>query len=139
MVSTNDKVVNKNMKIPGPSLKPLLQRAYDRTDEEVNVISAAEVKAHFAPKVPEPKPTYSEKDKKWAMDMLTTEAQYKSSLPSDYKYEIERQSDLAKKAKRSAESGKQIPQLREQKNQLAPPLIIAPPPRYPYGLQSRNG
>jgi hypothetical protein len=72
------------------------------------------VKAHFAPKVPEPKPTYSEKDKKWAMDMLTTEPQYKRSLPLDYKHEIERQSDLAKKAKRSAKSGKQIPQLREQ-------------------------
>jgi hypothetical protein len=75
--------------------------------------------------VPEPKPTYSEKDKKWAMDMLTTEPQYKRSLPSDYKHEIERQSDLAKKAKRS---GKQIPQLGEQKNQSVPPLIVAPPP-----------
>jgi hypothetical protein len=31
---------------------------------------------------------------------------------------------LAKKAKRS---GKQIPHLREQKNQLVPPLIVAPP------------
>jgi hypothetical protein len=77
------------------------------------VISAAEVKAHFAPKVPEPKPTYSEKDKKWAMDMPTIEAQYMSSLPSDYKHEIERQSDLAKKAKRSAKSGKRNPQLGE--------------------------
>jgi hypothetical protein len=32
---------------------------------------------------------------------------------------------LAKKAKRS---GKQIPQLGEQKNQSVPPLIVAPPP-----------
>jgi hypothetical protein len=55
--------------------------------------------------------------------MLTTEPQYKRSLPSDYKREIERQSDLAKKAKRS---GKQIPQLGEQKNQLVPPLIVTP-------------
>jgi hypothetical protein len=48
--------------------------------------------------------------------MLTAEPQYKKSLPSDYKREIERQSDLAK-AKRS---GKQIPQLGEQKNQSVP-------------------
>jgi hypothetical protein len=127
-VSTTDKVVHKTTNIPEPSLKPLLQRAYDRTDEEVKAKSAAKVKAHFAPKVSEPKPTYNEKYKKWAMDMLTTEPQYKRSLPSDYKHEIERQSDLAKKAKRSAKSRKQFPQLREQKNQSVPPLIITPPP-----------
>jgi hypothetical protein len=115
------------MKIPGPSLKPLPQRSYDRTTpEETKVISDAEVKAHFAPKKPEPKLTYSEKDKKWALDMLTQLAQYKLSLPSDYKCEIERQSDLAMKAKRSAKSGKQIPQLEEQKNQSVPLLIIGP-------------
>jgi hypothetical protein len=56
--------------------------------------------------------------------MLTAEPQYKRSLPSDYKREIERQSDLAKKAKRS---GKQIPQLGEQKNQSVSPLIVGPP------------
>jgi hypothetical protein len=60
------------------------------------------------------------------MGMLTQPAQYKMSLPSDYKCEIERQSDLAAKAKRSAKSGKQIPQLGEQKNKLVPPLIIGP-------------
>jgi hypothetical protein len=60
------------------------------------------------------------------MDMLTTEPQYKRSLPSDYNREIERQSDLAKKAKRSAKSGKQIPQLGEQKNQSVLSLIVAP-------------
>jgi hypothetical protein len=125
-VSTTDKVVHKITKMPEPSLKPLPQRAYDRTDAESDTISVAEVKAHFAPKVPEPKPTYNEKDKKWAMDMLTTEPQYKRSLPSEYKREIERQSDLAKKAKRSAKSGKQIPHLGEQKNQSVLPLIVAP-------------
>jgi hypothetical protein len=96
------------------------------------VISDAEVKAQFARKEPEPKPTYTPKQKTWAIGMLTAEPQYKKSLPSDYKCEIERQSDLAKKAKRS---GKQIPQLGEQKNQSVPPLIVAP--QYPYGLQSR--
>jgi hypothetical protein len=102
------------------------------------VISDAQLKAHFAPKTPEPKLTYIEKYKNWAMGMLTQPAQYKLSLPSDYKCEIERQSDLAAKAKISAKSGKQIPQLGEQKNQLIPPLIIGPH-RYPYVLQSRNG
>jgi hypothetical protein len=44
------------------------------------------VKAFFAKKEPETKPTYNEKDKKWAIDMLTIEAQYKRSLPSDYNH-----------------------------------------------------
>jgi hypothetical protein len=60
------------------------------------------------------------------MDMLTQLAQYKLSLSSDYKRKIERQSDLAVKAKRSAKGGKQILQLGEQKNQSVPPLIIGP-------------
>jgi hypothetical protein len=131
MVSTTYKVVHKTMKIPEPSLKPLPQRAYDRTDEENKVISDAQVKAHFAPKNPEPKPTYCEKDKNWAMGMLTQPAQYKLSLP--YKCETERQSDLATKAKGSAKSGKQIPQLGEQKNQSVPPAHNRPH-RYPYVL-----
>jgi hypothetical protein len=114
------------MKIPEPSLKPLPQRAYDRTDEENKVISNAQLKAHFAPKKPEPKLTYIEKDKNWAMGMITQPTQYKLRLPSDYKCEIERQSDLAAKAKRSAKNRKQIPQLGEQKNQSVPPLIIGP-------------
>jgi hypothetical protein len=63
-VSTTDKVVHKTTKIPGPLLKPLPQRAYDQTDEEVKVISDAKVKAHFAPKVPEPKPTSNESARK---------------------------------------------------------------------------
>jgi hypothetical protein len=127
-VSTTDKVVHKTTKIPEPSLKPLPKRAYDQTPEETDAIVNAEMKAHFAQKEPEPKPTCNDKDKKWVVDMITTEPQYKRSLPSDYKHEIERQSDLAKKAKRSR---KQIPQLGEQKNQSVPPLIV--------GLQSRFG
>jgi hypothetical protein len=76
--------------------------------------------------MPEPKLTYSKKDKNWAMGMLTQQAQYKLSLPSDYKRKIERQSDLVAKAKRTAKSRKQIPHLGEQKNQSVPPLIIGP-------------
>jgi hypothetical protein len=84
-VSTTDKVVHNTMKVPEPSLKPLPQRSYDRTDKENKAISDAQVKAHFAPKKPESKPTYSEKYKNWAMGMLTQPTQYKLSLPSDYK------------------------------------------------------
>jgi hypothetical protein len=40
-----------------------------------------------------PKPTFTPKEKKWAIGMLTTEPQYKQNLLSDYKREIERQSD----------------------------------------------
>jgi hypothetical protein len=122
-VSTTDKVVHKSTKIPRPSLKPLPQRAGEQTYEENKVISEAEKKAFFAPKQPESKPTYTKKQKAYAIDFLTTDAQYKRSLPLDYKRKIERQSDLAK-AKRS---GKQIAQLGEQKNQSVPPLIVAPP------------
>ena len=38
----------------GPSLTPLPQRAYDRSEEEITAISKAEVEAHFAPKPPPP-------------------------------------------------------------------------------------
>jgi hypothetical protein len=62
------------MKIPEPSLKPLPKRAYDRTPEENKAIVDTEVKAFLAPKVPETKPTYTQKQKTWAIDMLTIEA-----------------------------------------------------------------
>jgi hypothetical protein len=65
------------MKIPEPSLKPLPKRAYDRTPEETDAIVRDEVKAFLAPKVPEPKPTYTEKQKAYAINFLTTDAQYK--------------------------------------------------------------
>jgi hypothetical protein len=113
------------MKIPGPSLKPLPQRAYDRTPEENKVISDAEVKA-FAQKKPEPKPTYNEKDKNWAMGMLTQLAQYKMSLPSDYKHKIERQSDLAAKAKKKCKKRETNSPARRTEESIGPPLIISP-------------
>jgi hypothetical protein len=111
MVSTTDKVVHKTTKIPGPSLKPLPKRAYDRTPEENDAIVPAKVKAFLAPKVREPKLTFTPKQKKWAIGMLTAEPQYKQNLPSDYKCEIKRQSDLAKAKKKK--SRKQIAQLGE--------------------------
>ena len=38
----------------GPSLAPLPQRPYDKSEEENVAISKAEVEAHFAPKPPPP-------------------------------------------------------------------------------------
>jgi hypothetical protein len=50
-VSTTDKVVYKTTKIPEPSLKPLPQRAGERTYEENKVISDANMgidnRAHY--------------------------------------------------------------------------------------------
>jgi hypothetical protein len=127
MVSTTDKVVDKTTKIPGPSPKHLPQRSSDNdmTYEENKAISDAQVKAFFAPKKPEAKQTYSEKDKKWAIDMLTQLAQYKMNLPSDYDCKILKQGALSdEKKKTSAKSGKRIPQLGEQKNESVSPLIV---------------
>jgi hypothetical protein len=47
------------------------------------------------------------------------------NLPSDYDREILKQGALSDEKKNtSAKSGKQIPKLREQKNQSVPPLIV---------------
>src|SRR4051812_26161843 len=48
----------------------LPKRPYDNTDEETNVDVAAQVKAHFAPKKPKPKPVHNKKNKKWAKSFL---------------------------------------------------------------------
>jgi hypothetical protein len=56
--------------------------------------------------------------------MLTQPTQYKMNLPSDYDREIFKQGSLSDEKKTSAKSGKQIPQLGEQENQLVPPLIV---------------
>jgi hypothetical protein len=119
------------MKIPGRSLKPLPRRAGDRTYEENKAILDAHVKAFFAPKKPEAKQRYSEKEKKWAMDMLTQPVQCKMNLISDYDREILKQGALSDEKKKSAKSGKQIPQLGEQENQSVPcsywsPISIRP-------------
>jgi hypothetical protein len=60
-VSTTEKVVHKTKKILEPSLRSLPKRAYDRTPEENKAIVDAEVKAFLVPKVPEAKPTYTQK------------------------------------------------------------------------------
>jgi hypothetical protein len=117
------KVVHKTTKIPGPLLKPLPQRAYDRTNKENKVISDAQVTGHFAPKQPEAKQTFSEKDKNWAMGMLTQPAQYKMNLPSDYDHEISKQSVLSDEKKTSAKAGNNFPSSENRRINRSPAHI----------------
>ena len=76
-------------------------------------------KAFFAPKKPEPKPQYSQKDINWAISFLNTPSQFSQNLPSDYHRELKRQSQKLRE-----KSGKDVPQLGLQKNQSVPPLIV---------------
>ena len=117
-------------RIPEPSLKPLPKRAYDRTDAENKLIVEGEKKAHFdrirKKFEPEPKETYSKEQFQWAKRMLEQPSQDEINRLSDYDRELVRQDNLGNmmKKKPSAKSGKQIPQLGEQKNQSVPPLIV---------------
>src|SRR3954463_14147947 len=81
-----------------------------------------QVKAHFAPKKPEPKPVYNEKTKKWAKSFLEQPSQISMNLESDYDREIIKQAQ--KKKITSAKSGKQVAQLGAQKNQSIAPLKV---------------
>src|SRR3954470_9494289 len=100
----------------------LPKRPYDKTDEETNTDVAAQVKAHFAPKKPDPKPVYNEKTKKWAKSFLEQPSQISMNLESDYDREIIKQAQ--KKKITSAKSGKQVAQLGAQKNQSVAPLKV---------------
>ena len=124
--STTQRKTPNQSKIPGPPLKPLPKRPYDKTVEENAAEVAAQVQAHFAPKMPEPKQIFDEKTKKWAKEFIEQPAKYKMNLRSDYEREIIKQDAKRRQNKKpSAKSGKQIPQLGEQKNQSVPPLIVS--------------
>jgi hypothetical protein len=45
-------------------------------------------------KEPEPKPVYTEKQKKWAYKFLTAKLQFRQNLKDDYEREIRRQQSL---------------------------------------------
>ena len=122
--STTQRKTPNQSRIPNAP-KPIPKRPYDMTVEENKAIVDAQVKTHFAPKMPDPKPVYDEKAKKWGKEFLEQPAQYKMNLRSDYDRELIKQMRLkSEKKKTSAKSGKQIPQLGEQKHQSAPPLIV---------------
>jgi hypothetical protein len=96
------------------------------TVEENKVEVAAQVKAHFAPKKPEAKVQLDPKVIEHFREMVTQPPQYKMNLRSDYEREIIKQDAQRRQNKKpSAKSGKQIPQLGEQKNQSVPPLIVS--------------
>ena len=107
-----------------PSVPP--KRPYDRTEAENAEVVAAYNKAFFAPKKPEPKMVYDEKAKKWAKSFLDGPSQISMNLPSDYGRELKRlaRAQSEQNKGRSAKSGKQIPQLGQQKNQSVAPLIV---------------
>ena len=109
-------------------------------------------------KEPEPKPVFTEKQKKWAKDFLTTPSPIQQNLPDDYGREFRRQVAILEKAmaekkaleekekkaleekkEASKKCGKQVSQLGEQKKQSIPPANSGS--RYfPDGvLQSRYG
>jgi hypothetical protein len=108
-----------------PSLKPLSPRPWEMSVEENKATAAAEYekwKAEVsAKKEPEPKPVYTEKQKKWAYKFLTAKPQFWQNLKDDYECEIRRQQslqnkkvyveekDLPEKNTRSKKCGKQVP------------------------------
>ena len=117
----------------GPSLAPLLQRPYDKSEEENAAISKAEVEAHFAPKPPPPP---REKVPVEVVDHFIRMAQPPAPKPVDTDYErhirkLHRQR-LQKEASSSSSKqqaavkkcGKTIPQLREQAAQSIPSLVV---------------
>ena len=124
VTSTTQRKTPNQSRIP-KAPKPLPKRAYDKTVEENAAEVAAQVQAHFAPKMPEPKQIFDEKNKKWAKEFIEQPAKYKMNLRSDYDREILKQDFKSENKKTSAKSGKQIPQLGEQKNQSVPPLIVS--------------
>ena len=91
---------------------------------------------------PEPKPVFSNEQKKWAKSFLSTPSQAAKNLPEDYARELHRQALMLKEKKELAEkqekkaleeaekeleskiSGKRVAQLGEQSKQSIPPLIV---------------
>ena len=74
---------------------------YDMTVEENKAIVDAQIKAHFWPKMPQPKQVYDEKAKKWAKEFLEQPAQYKMNLRSDYDRELIKQMRLKSEKKKN--------------------------------------
>ena len=117
----------------GPSLTPLLQRAYDRFEEEIAAISKSKVEAHFAPKPPTPP---REKVPEETIDHFIRMAQPPAPKPVDTDYERhirklnraclrkEASSGSSKQEAAVKKCGKTIPQLGEQAAQSIPSLVV---------------
>ncbi|KAK1648789.1 hypothetical protein QYE76_066594 [Lolium multiflorum] len=133
-------------KVPEPSLKPLIRRPWELSVEENAAVVAAQHEKWKADckkkREPEPKPVYSDKQKKWAKSFLTEPSQAAKNLPDDYSRELRRQAlmlkekqELAEKQEKKAleeaekeleskKEGKQVAQLGEQSKQSIAPLIV---------------
>ena len=117
----------------GPSLTPLPQRPYDKSEEENVAISKAEVEAHFAPKPPPPP---REKVPEEKIDHFIRMAQPPAPKPVDTDYERhirklnrarlrkEASSGSSKQQAAVKKCGKTIPQLGEQAAQSIPSLVV---------------
>ena len=117
----------------GPSLAPLPQRPYDKSEEENVAISKAEVEAHFAPKPPPPP---REKVPEETIDHFIRMAQPPAPKPVDTDYERhirklnrarvrkEASSGSSKQEAAVKKCGKTIPQLGEQAAQSIPSLVV---------------
>ena len=114
-------------------MKPLPTRPWERSAEEVDAAAAADLEKWKADckkkREPEPKPVFSDEQKKWAKSFLSTPSQAAKNLPNDYARELRRQALMFKENKErekaeSKKSGKQVAQLGEQSKQSIAPLIV---------------
>ena len=94
--------------------------AYERTEEENDAISKAEVRAHFAPQKPEPRQKLAPEVVQRVFNSLWNPP---PKPPSDYERSIDK-SYSSKVQNKSDQSRKQVPQLREQEVQSIPPLKV---------------
>ena len=104
----------------GPSLTPLPQRSYDRSEEEIAAISKSEVEAHFAPKPPTPP---REKVPEETIDHFIRMAQPPAPKPVDTDYErhikklnrarLQKEASSSSSKSAGKRSGKTVPRLGE--------------------------
>ena len=131
-------------------------RAYDMTPEEIKAIVDAEVKAFFAPKVPEPKVELPPKTVEHFVELLERPSIHDPSVQkSDYERELiktykkaQREKSASAKSRSSsshtttARGGKKVPQLGCQEKQSIPPLQVSsslPDPEYLAGIAASLG
>ena len=116
----------------GPSsLAPLLQRPYDKSEEENTAISKAEVEAHFAPKPPPP-PREKVPEEKIDHFIRMARAPAPNHVDIDYERHLRKlnrarlQKEASSSSSKSAgkRSGKTVPQLGEHAAQSIPPLVV---------------
>ena len=115
----------------GPSLAPLPQRPYDKSEEENVAISKAEVEAHFALKPPPPP---REKVPVEKIDHFIRMARATAPKPVDTDYErhlrklnrarLQKEASSSSSKSTGKKCGKTVHQLGEQAAQSTPPLVV---------------